>query len=176
MLLQYFPSGPVPMGMPTPGIRKPESLEDRHVLARHAEIYPTVSFFTRVFFTYFFSLFTVAIFRRFDGFRVGTGSGAGYDPDARLVRGARTQARLRPARQSDGARAEGSGQGRRRRSGDRPGGCPGCRPDPAGPADAQGRDAGGTAGQRTALERRQGRSASRFVLATAYLSAAGARC
>nr|CAG4647758.1 EOG090X037N [Moina brachiata] len=38
---QYFPTCPVPLGMPAGGIRKPESLEDRHVMAKHAEIYPS---------------------------------------------------------------------------------------------------------------------------------------
>nr|CAG4641552.1 EOG090X037N [Eurycercus lamellatus] len=38
---QYFPAGPMPMGMPNPAMRKPESSDDRHVLAKHADIYPS---------------------------------------------------------------------------------------------------------------------------------------
>lgn len=33
----------MPMGMPNPGIRKPETSDDRHVLAKHSDIYPIVS-------------------------------------------------------------------------------------------------------------------------------------
>ena len=30
------------MGLPNPAMRKPESNDDRHVMAKHAEIYPSV--------------------------------------------------------------------------------------------------------------------------------------
>lgn len=39
---QYFPAGHMQMGMANPSIRKPETLEDRHVIAKHAELYPSV--------------------------------------------------------------------------------------------------------------------------------------
>ena len=42
---QYFPTGPMPLGMSNPALRKPESSEDRHVIAKHSEIYPSVSRF-----------------------------------------------------------------------------------------------------------------------------------
>nr|CAG4649186.1 EOG090X037N [Scapholeberis mucronata] len=38
---QYFPTSQMTLGMPNPAMRKPESGEDRHVLAKHAEIYPS---------------------------------------------------------------------------------------------------------------------------------------
>jgi len=38
---QYFPTGPMPLGMSNPALRKPESSEDRHVIAKHSEIYPS---------------------------------------------------------------------------------------------------------------------------------------
>nr|CAG4650025.1 EOG090X037N [Sida crystallina] len=34
---QFFPAGP----MPNPALRKPESSDDRHVIAKHSEIYPS---------------------------------------------------------------------------------------------------------------------------------------
>ena len=30
------------MGLPNPAMRKPESSDDRHVIAKHSEIYPSV--------------------------------------------------------------------------------------------------------------------------------------
>ncbi len=42
--IQYFPTGPMPLGPPNPGIRKPETSDDRNLLAKHADIYPLVSF------------------------------------------------------------------------------------------------------------------------------------
>lgn len=39
---QYYPGGPIPLGMPNPAMRKPESSDDRHIVARHNEIYPSV--------------------------------------------------------------------------------------------------------------------------------------
>ncbi|KZS20386.1 Zinc finger RNA-binding-like protein [Daphnia magna] len=38
---EYFPSGSLPMGIPNPAMRKPESSDDRHVMAKHSEIYPS---------------------------------------------------------------------------------------------------------------------------------------
>nr|CAG4650831.1 EOG090X037N [Simocephalus serrulatus] len=40
---QYYipPTGPMSMGIPNPAMRKPESNDDRHVMAKHAEIYPS---------------------------------------------------------------------------------------------------------------------------------------
>nr|CAG4638329.1 EOG090X037N [Cyclestheria hislopi] len=38
---QYFPAGPMPMGMSNPAMRRPESNDDRHILAKHADIYPS---------------------------------------------------------------------------------------------------------------------------------------
>ncbi|KAK4026822.1 hypothetical protein OUZ56_015848 [Daphnia magna] len=38
---QYFPTGSLPMGLPNPAMRKPESSDDRHVMAKHSEIYPS---------------------------------------------------------------------------------------------------------------------------------------
>jgi len=38
---QYYPAGPMPPGMANPALRKPESSDDRHVVARHLEIYPS---------------------------------------------------------------------------------------------------------------------------------------
>ena len=45
LYFQYFPTGPMPMGIPNPAMRKPETSDDRHVLAKHSEIYPSVSNF-----------------------------------------------------------------------------------------------------------------------------------
>ena len=41
-LPQYFPPGPMQMGMTNPTLRKPDTPEDRHVMAKHADIYPSV--------------------------------------------------------------------------------------------------------------------------------------
>jgi len=38
---QYFPGGPMNLGIPNPAMRKPESNDDRHVIAKHSEIYPS---------------------------------------------------------------------------------------------------------------------------------------
>ncbi|KAK4005529.1 hypothetical protein OUZ56_007235 [Daphnia magna] len=37
----YFPTGSLSMGLPNPAMRKPESSDDRHVMAKHSEIYPS---------------------------------------------------------------------------------------------------------------------------------------
>lgn len=50
----------MPMGIPNPTMRKPETNDDRHVMAKHSEIYPSVSFPT------VFSTIVVGLINRFD--------------------------------------------------------------------------------------------------------------